>query len=402
MTDSPVPERHIYIDNAASTAVRPEVLEVMLPLFSDDFANPSAHHAGGRRAAEALDAARDTVAEVLGALTEEVVFTSGGTESLNAALKGVAFAQSDAGVGRHIITTEVEHHAVLHSAHFLERFGFEVELLPVDEYGRVTPEDVVDAVREDTVLVSVGYANNEVGTIQPIAAIAKALKARALELGRAIPLHTDAVQAVNSLPLNVDLLGVDLLSLSGHKFGGPKGTGLLYIRRGVPFLEQASGGGQERQRRSGTENVPGVAGMATALRLAQAEREDFHQRTTALRERLYSKIREACPDARLNGHPTERLPHNLHLCFPGIEGESLVDALDARGIECSAGAACTSATWEPSHVLLAMNVPLELAIGSLRMTLWPSMTEAEVDYVASVLPQAVAQLRADAVPVTGL
>ncbi|MBT5773128.1 MAG: cysteine desulfurase, partial [Dehalococcoidia bacterium] len=359
-------------------------------------------HAGGRRAAEALDAARDTVAEVLGALTEEVVFTSGGTESLNAALKGVAFAQSDAGVGRHIITTEVEHHAVLHSAHFLERFGFEVELLPVDEYGRVTPEDVVDAVREDTVLVSVGYANNEVGTIQPIAAIAKALKARALELGRAIPLHTDAVQAVNSLPLNVDLLGVDLLSLSGHKFGGPKGTGLLYIRRGVPFLEQASGGGQERQRRSGTENVPGVAGMATALRLAQAEREDFHQRTTALRERLYSKIREACPDARLNGHPTERLPHNLHLCFPGIEGESLVDALDARGIECSAGAACTSATWEPSHVLLAMNVPLELAIGSLRMTLWPSMTEAEVDYVASVLPQAVAQLRADAVPVTGL
>ena len=402
MTDSPVPERHIYIDNAASTAVRPEVLEVMLPLFADDFANPSAHHAGGRRAADALDTARETVAEVLGVLTEEVVFTSGGTESLNAALKGVAFAQSDAGVGRHIITTEVEHHAVLHSAHFLERFGFEVELLPVDEYGRVTPEDVVDAVREDTILVSIGYANNEVGTIQPIVAISKALKARASELGRAIPLHTDAVQAVNSLPLNVDLLGVDLLSLSGHKFGGPKGTGLLYIRRGVPFLEQASGGGQERQRRSGTENVPGVAGMATALQLAQAERDDFHQRTSALRERLYSKIREACPDARLNGHPTERLPHNLHLCFPGIEGESLVEALDARGIECSAGAACTSATWEPSHVLLAMNVPLELAIGSLRMTLWPSITEAEIDYIASVLPQAVAQLRADAVPVTGL
>jgi cysteine desulfurase len=402
MTDSPVRERHIYIDNAASTAVRPDVLEVMLPLFSDDFAHPSAHHAGGRRASEALDTARETVAEVLGALTEEVVFTSGGTESLNAALKGVAFAQADAGVGRHIITTEIEHHAVLHSAHFLERFGFEVELLPVDEYGRVTPEDVVDAVREDTVLVSVGYANNEVGTIQPIAAIAKALKARASELGRAIPLHTDAVQAANSLPLNVDLLGVDLLSLSGHKFGGPKGTGLLYIGRGVPFLEQASGGGQERQRRSGTENVPGVAGMATALRLAQAERDDFHERTSALRERLYSKIREACPDARINGHPTERLSHNLHLCFPGIEGESLVEALDARGIECSAGAACTSATWEPSHVLLAMNVPLELAIGSLRMTLWPSMTETEVDYVASALPQAVAQLRADAVPVNGL
>jgi cysteine desulfurase len=402
MTDSLVPERHIYIDNAASTAVRPEVLEVMLPLFSHDFANPSAHYASGRRAAEALDTARETVAEVLGALTEEVVFTSGGTESLNAALKGVAFAQADAGVGHHIITTEIEHHAVLHSAHVLERFSFEVELLPVDEYGRVTPQDVVDAVREDTVLVSIGYANNEVGTIQPIAAISKALKARALELGRTIPLHTDAVQAVNSLPLNVDLLGVDLLSLSGHKFGGPKGTGLLYIRRGVPFLEQASGGGQERQRRSGTENVPGIAGMATALRLAQDERDEFHQRTTALRERLYSKIFEVCPDALLNGHPTERLPHNLHLCFPGIEGEALVDALDVRGIECSAGAACTSATWEPSHVLLAMNVPLELAIGSLRMTLWPSITEEQVDYIASALPQAVVQLRADVISVTRL
>jgi cysteine desulfurase len=402
MTDFPVAGRHIYMDNSASTAVRPEALQVMLPLFSDDFANPSAHHAGGRRAVGALDTARETAAEVLGALAEEVVFTSGGTESINSALKGVAFAQSDAGVGRHIITTEVEHHAVLHSAHFLERFGFEVELLPVDEYGCVTPEDVAEAVREDTVLVSIGYANNEVGTVQPIAAISKALKARASELGRTIPLHTDAVQAVNSLPLNVDLLGVELLSLSGHKFGGPKGTGLLYIRRGVPFLEQASGGGQERQRRSGTENVPGVAGMAIALRLAQAERDEFHKRTTTLRERLYSKIHEACPDVCLNGHPTEHLPHNLHLCFPGIEGESLVEALDARGIECSAGAACTSATWEPSHVLVAMNVPLELAIGSLRITLWPSMTEADVDYVASVLPQAVAQLRADVVPVIGL
>jgi cysteine desulfurase len=402
MTDSLLPQHHIYIDNAASTAVRPEALERMLPLFSDDFANPSAHHAGGRRAAEALDTARETVAEVLGVLAEEVVFTSGGTESINAALKGVAFAQADAGVGRHIITTEVEHHAVLHSAHFLERFGFEVDLLPVDEHGRVTPEEVAEAVREGTVLVSIGYANNEVGTIQPIAAIAQALQTRASELGRPIPFHTDAVQAANALPLNVDLLGVDLLSLSGHKFGGPKGTGVLYIRRGVPLLEQTSGGGQERQRRSGTENVPGVAGMATALRLAQTERDAFHQRTTVLRERLYSKIREACPDARLNGHPTERLPQNLHLCFPGIEGESLVEALDACGIECSAGAACTSATWEPSHVLLAMNVPLELAIGSLRMTLWPSITEAQIDYVASALSQAVAQLRAAAVPVSRL
>ena len=392
------PERQIYLDNAASTALRPEALDVMLPLFAEDFANPSAHHAGGRRAAEALDGARDTVAEVLGALSEEVVFTSGGTESINAALKGVALAQADAGVGRHVVTTEVEHHAVLHSSHYLERFGFEVELLPVDEFGRVTPQQVRDGIREDTVLASIGYANNEVGTVQPIAAISAALKARATELGRQIPFHTDAVQAASSLPLNVDLLGVDLLSLSGHKFGGPKGTGLLYIRRGVPFLEQASGGGQERQRRSGTENVPGDAGLAAALKLAQAERESFRERTSKLRDRLLERIMAACPDARLNGHPTERLSHNLHLCFPGIEGEALVDALDARGIECSAGAACTSATWEPSHVLLAMNVPLELAIGSLRMTLSPQHTEADIDYVASELPAAVAHLRETVVP----
>jgi cysteine desulfurase len=398
MGDSPPPDSPIYLDNAASTAVRPEALAVMMPLFAADFANPSAHHAGGRRAAEALEHARETVAEVLGGLPEEVVFTSGGTESINAALKGVAFAQADASVGRHVVTTDVEHHAVLHSAHYLERFGFEVELLPVDEYGRVTPEEVAAAVREDTVLVSVGYANNEVGTVQPIAAIAEAVRRRASELGREIPIHTDAVQAATSLPLDANLLGVDLLSLSGHKFGGPKGTGVLYLRRGVPFLEQTSGGGQERQRRSGTENVPGVAGMAEALRLSQAERDEFRERTSALRDRLLERVLEACPDARLNGHRLERLPHNLHLCFPGVEGESLVEALDARGIECSAGAACTSATWEPSHVLLAMNVPLELAIGSLRMTLWPSLTEAQIDYVAAELPAAVRHLRETAVP----
>jgi cysteine desulfurase len=398
MGDSPPPDSPIYLDNAASTAVRPEALAVMMPLFAADFANPSAHHAGGRRAAEALEHARETVAEVLGGLPEEVVFTSGGTESINAALKGVAFAQADASVGRHVVTTEVEHHAVLHSAHYLERFGFEVELLPVDEYGRVTPEEVAAAVREDTVLVSVGYANNEVGTVQPIAAIAEAVRARAAQVGREIPIHTDGVQAATSLPLDANLLGVDLLSLSGHKFGGPKGTGVLYLRRGVPFLEQTSGGGQERQRRSGTENVPGVAGMAEALRLSQAERDEFRERTSALRDRLLERVLEACPDARLNGHRLERLPHNLHLCFPGVEGESLVEALDARGIECSAGAACTSATWEPSHVLLAMNVPLELAIGSLRMTLWPSLTEAQIDYVAAELPAAVRHLRETAVP----
>ena len=255
MSVSNRPGHVIYLDSAASTPVRREVLEAMLPYFSEIAANPSGHHAAGYAAAEAIDDARSRVADVLGAIPEEVVFTSGGTESINAAIKGVALAQRDAGAGSHIVTTQVEHHAVLHSAQFLERFGFEVDYLPVDGEGRLDPADIVAAIRPDTTLVSVMYANNEVGTIQPIAEIAEAVRERANALGRRIPFHTDAVQAANSLSLNVDDLGVDLLSLSGHKFSGPKGTGLLYIRRDVPFLEQLSGGGQERQRRSGTENT---------------------------------------------------------------------------------------------------------------------------------------------------
>jgi cysteine desulfurase len=392
------PERRIYLDSGASTAVRPEALEAMLPFFAEDFSNPSGHYASARRATEALTQARDQVAAVLGALAEEVVFTSGGTESINAAIKGVALAQHDAGVGAHIVTTQVEHHAVLHTLQYLERFGFEVEMLPVDEHGLVDPADVADAVRDDTVLVSVMYANNEVGTVQPVAGIASAVRDRASTLGRWIPVHTDAVQAANSHSLNVDELGVDLLALSGHKFGGPKGTGVLYIRRGVPFLEQQSGGGQERQRRSGTENVPGAVGLATALQLAQVERHEFAARTWALRERLLAGLRETWPDLRLNGHPTKRLPQNVHVCFDGVEGEAVVEALDELGIEASAGAACTSATWEPSHVLLAMGVPLELAIGSLRMSLWPNLTEADIDYVVDQLPGVIERVRAGAVP----
>ena len=227
---------------------------------------------------------------------------------------------------------------------------------------------------------------------------AAAVRRRAAELGRRIPLHTDAVQAATSLSLNVDELGVDLLSLSGHKFGGPKGSGLLYIRRDVPFLEQISGGGQERQRRSGTENVPGAVGLAIALTLAQAEREEFRARSSMLRDRLLERVRERCPDAQLNGHPTERLPQNIHLCFDGVEGESVVEVMDGAGIECSAGAACTSATWEPSHVLLAMNVPLEMAIGSVRMTVWPSLSETDIDYAANKLVDAVTKLRVETMP----
>ncbi len=388
----------IYLDSAASTPLRAEALQAMLPYLSGEFANPSAHHAAGRRASDALEDARDRVTRVFNAEPEEVVFTSGGTESINAAIKGVAFAQADAGGGRHLLTTAVEHHAVLHSMQYLERFGFEVELLPVDEYGRVTPEEVAAAVRPDTALVSVGYANNEVGTVQPIAAIAAAVAARAHALGRRIPFHTDAVQAASSQSLDVQALGVDLLSLSGHKFGGPKGTGLLYMRRGIPYLELLSGGGQERQRRSGTENVPGNVGLAVALERAQAERDAFTRHTAALRDRLLAAVIEACPEALVNGHPTERLPQALHVCFSGLEGEALVDELDRLGVAASAGAACTSATWEPSHVLLAMGVPLELAIGSLRMSLWSTTTDAQVDTVARALPDAVTRVRAAALP----
>ncbi|MCA9850046.1 MAG: cysteine desulfurase [Dehalococcoidia bacterium] len=389
--------KRIYLDSAASAPLRPEALEAMMPFLTTAYANPSAHHSAGRDASDALEGAREAVAAILNTSPEEVIFTSGGTESINEAIKGVAMAQSEAGVGRHIVTTEIEHHAVLHSAQYLERFGFEVELLPVDEYGRVSPEAAAAAIRSDTVLVSIGYANNEVGTVQPLAEITRAVREAATALGRRVPIHTDAVQVANTHSLDVDALGVDLLSLSGHKFGGPKGTGVLHLRRGVPFLELISGGGQERQRRSGTENVPGVVGMATALRLAQDERESFSARTSALRDRLLDGVRHACPEARINGHPTERLPHSLHACFSNLEGEALVAALDARGIEASAGAACTSATWEPSHVLLAMGVPIDLAVGSLRLGIWPSLTEAQVDYVAQVLPAAVTECRAAAV-----
>lgn len=396
LAQRPARGRRIYLDSAASAPLRAEALDAMMPYLTTAYANPSAHHNAGRDASDALEAGRDEVAAILNASPEEVIFTSGGTESINAAIKGVAMAQSEAGVGRHIITTEIEHHAVLHSAQYLERFGFEVELLPVDEYGRVSPEAAAAAVRHDTALVSVGYANNEVGTVQPLAEISRAVRAAAQALGRFVPIHTDAVQVANTHSLDVDALGVDLLSLSGHKFGGPKGTGVLHLRRGVPFLELISGGGQERQRRSGTENVPGVVGMATALRLAQGEREQFAATTSALRDRLLEGVRNACPEVRINGHPTERLPHSLHACFGDLEGEALVAALDARGIEASAGAACTSATWEPSHVLLAMGVPIDLAVGSLRLGIWPTLTQEQVDYVAEVLPAAVQECRSAA------
>jgi len=308
-------------------------------------------------------------------------------------LRGVAFAQMKARAGNHLITTEVEHDAVLRTCNYLEQYGFEVTYLPVDEFGRVGADDVVRAMTERTVLVSVMLANNEVGTIQPVTEIARAVRARARELQKRVPVHTDGVQAPGLLPLNVDDLGVDLLSLSGHKFGGPKGSGVLYIRRGVPYAPQQTGGGQERQRRAGTENVAGAVGLATALEEANRLREATAEGISNLRDRLIEAVLAAVPGSRLNGHPTQRLASNVNVSIPGVRGDDLVLELDKLGIAASAGAACGSQTWEPSHVLLAMGLSMPDAVGGLRLTLSAATTEAEIDAVIQRLPGAVENLR---------
>jgi cysteine desulfurase len=386
--------RLVYLDHAATTPLRAEAREAMLPYLDERFGNPSASYGRARQAQRAVEEGRRMVAEVLGCRPSDVVFNSGGTESINAAIKGVAFAQQLAHLGNHVVTTVIEHHAVLHSCQYLERFGFDVTYLPVDAHGLVDPAAVAEAMGPRTVLVSIMLANNEVGTVQPMAEIAQAVKARARSLGRRVPLHTDAVQAVCSLDLNVDRLGVDLLSLSAHKFGGPKGAGVLYLRRATPFLSQQSGGGQERQRRAGTENVAGIVGTAGALRLAAAERDAYVRHCGRLRDRLVDGIRTAIPGAELGGHPQSRLANNAHLTFDGVEGDAVVAALDGEGIAASAGSACTSSVWEPSHVLVAMGVPLSRAIGSLRLTVGPENTDEEIDHALSVLPGIVARLRA--------
>ncbi len=386
----------VYFDHAATTPLHPRVLEAMLPYLKERFGNPSGSYTLAREAQRALDQARRSVADVLGCRTTEVLFTSGGSESINAALKGVAFAQEKARVGNHVITTAVEHHAVLHTCEYLEKFGFEVTYLPVDRHGLVDPDEVVAAVNERTVLVSVMTANNEVGTIEPVAQIADALRERGRALGRRIPLHTDAVQAPGMLDLDVEALGVDVLSLSAHKFYGPKGAGVLYLRRGTPFLPQQSGGGQERQRRAGTEDVAGIVGAGVALRLAEEGREANSRACRVLRDRLSEGILARIPRSQLNGHPERRLANNVNVSIRGVEGEALLDRLNGAGIAASSGAACGSSTWEPSHVLIAMGLPLEMAVGSLRLTLGPSNTEEEVDYLLSVLPDLVRSLRESA------
>jgi cysteine desulfurase len=383
----------IYLDHAATTPLHPCVREAMLPYLGEEFGNPSAAYSLARRAQRAVDGARRTLARLLGCRSTEVIFTSGGTESINTALKGVAFAQQRARVGNHLVTSAIEHHAVLHSAQYLEEFGFEVTYLPVDRFGLVDPDEVARAITDRTVLVSIMTANNEVGTIEPIAEISAAVRQRGRSLRRRIPFHTDAVQAANALDLHVDHLGVDLLTLSSHKFRGPKGSGVLYLRRGTAFQTQQSGGGQERQRRAGTENVAGIVGSAVALELAQSHREEYAAACLRLRERLLAGILERVPDAQLNGHPQQRLPNNLSISFEGADARPLLTGLDEAGMAASAGAACDVDTLEPSHVLLAMGVPMSRAAGTLRFSLSPENTDDEIDRVLEALPGIVARSR---------
>ena len=387
-----ISERIIYMDHSATTPVRPEVIEAMLPYFTADFGNPSSIYTIGQEARKAVDDARERIAHILGARMSEIVFTSGGTESDNAALKGAAFALRP--LGNHIITTTIEHHAVLHTCYQLEQFGFDVTYIPVDEYGIIAPQDIVDAITDETILVSVMMANNEIGTIEPIAEIARMVRQEASRRNRTILMHTDAVQAAGFLDINVRALGVDLLSLSAHKIYGPKGVGLLYIKRGTPFEEQNAGGGQERQRRSGTENVPGIVGFGEALHLAVSERKETSAHCLRLREKLTQGIFETIDHVRLNGHPQHRLPGNVNISFEGVEGEPVLLGLDFAGVCASSGSACSSASLEPSHVLLAIGLTAEMAQGSLRITLGRDNTEEDVDYLLSILPDMIGKLRA--------
>ncbi len=382
----------IYLDHAATTPVHPMVLEAMLPYFSQSYGNPSSIYTISQKARKAVEDAREAVAQLLGCRPNEIVFTSGGTESDNTALRGAAFAMCKRGA--HIITSSIEHHAILNTCHALEQFGFEVAYLPVDRHGLVRVEDVVAAINPKTTLVSIMYANNETGTIEPISDIARAVRQKAKETGREIVIHTDAAQAAGFLDLNVEHLGVDMLSLSSHKFYGPKGVGVLYLRRNTPFAPQQMGGGQERNRRAGTENVPGIVGTGVALKLAQENRTANSQHCAALRDRLIHGIVNTIPNVHLNGHPTQRLPNNINFCFEGVEGESILVSLDFAGVAASTGSACTTGSAEPSHVLLAIGLAPEIARGSLRLTLGTDNTQEDVDYILSILPNIVAKLRA--------
>ncbi|WP_422445771.1 cysteine desulfurase NifS [Thermoanaerobacterium sp. DL9XJH110] len=379
--------KRIYMDHAGTTPVRKEVVDEMIPYLTEKFGNASTIYSYGREAKAALEDSREKVAGLIGADPREIFFTAGGTESDNWALRGIAYANRDK--GNHIITSSIEHHAVLHTCQDLEKEGFKVTYLPVDRYGLVNPQHVMDALTDDTILVSIMHANNEIGTIEPIEEIGNALK----KLDKKIYFHTDAVQTVGKIPVDVNKLGVDLLSISAHKIYGPKGVGALYIRKGTRIKPFITGGGQESQRRAGTENIPGIVGFGKAAELIGKEMEEQYEKLTYLRDKLIKGIMENIPHVRLNGHPTRRLPHNVNVCFEYIEGESLLLNLDMKGICASSGSACTSGSLEPSHVLLAIGLPHEIAHGSLRLTIGRENTEEDVDYVLEVLPEIVNKLR---------
>jgi len=378
-------DRHIYLDHAATTPVKPQVLEAMLPYFSDKFGNASTIYSVGRESKKALEEAREKVATALGVMPREIFFTGSGTEADNWAIKGTAYANKDK--GRHIITTSIEHHAVLHACQYLESDGFKVTYLPVDENGLVSPQQVLDAITPETILISIMFANNEIGTTQPIGEIGKIAREKG------IIFHTDAVQAVGNIPINANDLNVDLLSLSGHKFYGPKGVGALYIRKGVKIASFLHGGAQEKGRRASTENVPAIVGLGKAIELATQNIDEYNKKLIELRDRTINEVMEKIPFVRLNGDRYKRLPGNVNFSFEFIEGESLLLMLDMKGIAASSGSACTSGSLDPSHVLLAIGLPHEIAHGSLRITFGEENTHEDVDYLMEILPMIVNRLR---------
>lgn len=378
-------EKLIYLDNAATTKTAPEVVEAMLPYFTENYGNPSSVYGFASKNKDEVTRQRDIIADALGAKSNEIYFTAGGSESDNWALKATAEAYGSK--GKHIITTKIEHHAILHTAQYLEGRGFEVTYLDVDENGSVRPEDLEKAIRPDTILISVMFANNEIGTVEPIREIGRIAK----EHG--ILFHTDAVQAFGQIPINVDECNIDMLSASGHKLNGPKGIGFLYIRKGVKIRSFVHGGAQERKRRAGTENVPGIIGLGKAVERAVSTMEERAAKETKLRDYLIERVLAEIPYTRLNGERTKRLPNNANFSFRFIEGESLLIMLDMKGICASSGSACTSGSLDPSHVLLAIGLPHEIAHGSLRLTLSDETTREEIDYVVDNLKEIVSKLR---------
>ncbi len=378
-------DKLIYLDNAATTKTAPEVVEAMLPYFTTYYGNPSSIYSFAEKSREAVTHAREIIADSLGAKSNEIYFTAGGSESDNWALKAAAEAYESK--GKHIITSKIEHHAILHTCKALEKKGYEITYLDVDEYGMVRPEQVKEAIREDTILITIMFANNEIGTIQPIREIGS------IAYERGVLFHTDAVQAYGHVPIDVDECHIDMLSASGHKLNGPKGIGFLYIRKGIKIRSFIHGGAQERSRRAGTENVSGIIGFGKAVELAFAQLKEREKKEARLRDYLIEKIEKEIPYCRLNGHRTERLSNNVNISFRFIEGESMLIKLDFAGICASSGSACTSGSLDPSHVLLAIGLPHEIAHGSLRMTVSQENTMEEMDYVAETLKKIIKELR---------